>query len=156
MPSSQTANDRPSADPLVRLMVERENLIESGFYLGGSAETVRDQVVWKRIGRGNQLVTNESVVAVEMPHQALASAEDDNYNTETVTATATDANKSALLEPAALRRSYLSTTMTAGLLPAGIGEAQPRERRNYLSWVRPSTDISLPKTSLLCLKTRSP
>jgi len=112
--SPQPTIDGSSTDPITRRFMEARNrLVATDFYLGDPAKTFKDLVMWKRVGRGNRLVTKESVIAVEKAQQAQAAAE--AASGEAIL----EADTEALLEPAVLSVIVLIDQDDCWLTPCG-------------------------------------
>ena len=111
---SQPTIDGSSMDPITRRFMETRNrLIATDFYLGDPAKAFKDVVVWKRVGRGNRLVTKESAIAIEKAQQAQAAAE--AASGEAIP----EADTEALLEPAVLSIIVLVDQDDCWLTPCG-------------------------------------
>ena len=63
MSSSQQTLDTPAERLRRCLEANRQKFIDSGIYLAEPDHAFTDDVTWKRIGRGYQLITNESIEA---------------------------------------------------------------------------------------------
>jgi hypothetical protein len=86
--ASTTSADSPEAFRAQRLQNARHNLVTTGLYLGENA--FRSQVVWRHVGRSNELVTKTSAEAVAAAQNAQLGSD------------APDVAISASLEPAIL------------------------------------------------------
>jgi len=65
------------------LKADRRKFIDSGIYLAEPEHSFLEDVTWKRIGRGYQLVTNESVEAANASAANTDSTNDHSDNEET-------------------------------------------------------------------------
>lgn len=113
---NQTTLDDEYTDPTSitkRLMQTREKLMDPeapAFYLGDPAKFFKNQVVWKRVGNGNRLVTKESATAVEKKEETQSTAPNSDHSPDAMSIAITD----TLLQPALFSAIVLSTSTTAG------------------------------------------
>ncbi|KIM37617.1 hypothetical protein M413DRAFT_448409 [Hebeloma cylindrosporum] len=117
--NSQHTIDGASTDPVTRhLMQTRERLMQSdaSFYLGDPAKAFTGKVVWKRIGRGNRLVTTESAAAVDAAQQAEAAADTNSADSADI-ASPTDTDP--ILEAAVLSAIVVIDFDDCWLTPCG-------------------------------------
>ena len=132
MPASQSTLDGSNATAAERLQrrlqAARDALVESGCYLGDSANAFRDNVVWKRVGRGNWLVTKDSTQATDEPqetdgHETVAATEDDDENQPS--------NNGATLEQATLSAVLLISYDDCWLTPCGNWKGPTTVTKNF-------------------------
>lgn len=130
--NSQPTIDGTSTDPVTRhLMQARERLMHadtSSFYLADPAKAFKNQVVWKRVGRGNRLVTKESATAVDKAQEACAAAEASSGNATDVTSEI-DAN--TLLEPAVLSAIVFIDIDDCWLTPCGYWKGPTKVTKKF-------------------------
>jgi hypothetical protein len=115
LPTIQADGPSTSPDPLTRRLMEaRDSLMQSktSFYLGDPDKSFNGKVVWKRIGRGYQLVTKDSATAVDKAHEARAAAEATGENTTNLTV-------EPLLDPAILSAIIFIDYDDCWLTPCG-------------------------------------
>lgn len=86
MSSSQQTLDTPPDRVRRRLEANRQKFIESGIYLAEPEHSFTNDVTWKRIGRGYQLVTNESVEAAntKTANSNITNDQQDSDDEETI------------------------------------------------------------------------
>src|SRR6266446_8754047 len=83
MSSSQQTLDTPTDRLRRRLEADRQKFIDSGIYLAEPEHSFLEDVTWKHIGRGYQLVTNESVEAANANTADTDSTNDHSDDGET-------------------------------------------------------------------------
>jgi len=109
-----------------RLQIARDALVESGCYLGDSTNAFRDDVIWKRVGRGNWLVTKDSAQATNEAqdtggHEARAEDDEENQSSD---------NK-ATLERATLSAVLLISYDDCWLTPCGNWKGPTTVTKNF-------------------------
>jgi hypothetical protein len=91
---NQTTLDCEYADPLAKRLINiRKKIMDLDapvFYLGDPTRNFKYKVVWKQVGNGNQLVTKESVMAVEKYQEAQWMAPYIDHSEDAISTATTD------------------------------------------------------------------